>query len=284
MPGTRNSEGWNVMRRDYTALAGVGIAIAAVAGGFVLERGRIGDLASLNSAVIVVGGTIGSVLIGTPGFALARALRRCRNVLRRSVDARQTAADRIVRYAVLARRAGAGSLEPEAEALEDSFLRRALFLVVDGVNPQEVRRQLETEIASEEESADADARVFEQAGGNAPTIGIMGAVTGLIQVMRQLGNVDEVGRGIAAAFVSTLYGVALANLVLLPLAARIRLRARAEGHLNELVLEGATAIAEGLSLHLVRNRLHTYLSQRDAGKENRTMSTVPAPLAARRTA
>ena len=162
---------------------------------------------------------------------------------------------------------GAGvslAIEQEAEAVKNSLLRRALLLVVDGVAHHEVRRQLQMDIAVEEDRAEADARVFEQAGGYAPTIGIIGAVIGLIQVMRQLGNVDQVGRGIAAAFVSTLYGVALANLLLLPLAARIRSKARSETSLSELILEGVGALAEGVTLQVIRARLETFLTQGDA--------------------
>ncbi len=273
----------NFARRDYTAVTGIGISIAAVAGGFALERGRILDLASLHSLVIVIGGTVGAVLIGTPRATLGAAIQRCRRTLREKEDERHMVAERIVRYAGLVRRAGANAMEAEAEAMQHGFLRRALLLVVDGVSSQEVRGQLEADIASEEESAEAAARVFEQAGGYAPTIGIIGAVVGLIQVMKQLGNPDEVGRGIAAAFISTLYGVGFANLLLLPLAARIRSRALAESRLRELILEGVTAIAEGLSLHIVRSRLETYVNRKDPVPAVRGISTVRA-AAVRRSA
>src|SRR5579863_108107 len=250
-------------KRDYGAVAGIAIAAAAVAGGFIFERGRIGDLGSAGAGLLVVGGTIGAVVIGTPHSLIASALRRCRSLFVRESRSAREAAHHIMRCAVLARRLGLASIEQEAEAVENRLLRRALLLVVDGVSTDEVRRQLQIEIAAEEDRAEADARVFEQAGGYAPTIGIIGAVIGLIQVMRQLGNVDEVGRGIAAAFTATLYGVALANLLLLPIAARIRSMARAEIEVKELILEGVTALGEGLSLRLIRTRLETFLSAAD---------------------
>ena len=262
---------------DYSALGGLGVAVAALAGGFALEHGRTGDLVSLNSAVIVVGGTAGAVLLSTPGAILKSAFRRCIALLRRRVDERQTTIDAIVRYATLARRVGVASIEIEVEAMQPGFLRRALLLVVDGIAPQEVRRQLENDLASEEETAETEARVFEQAGGYAPTIGIIGAVLGLIQVMRHLGNVDEVGRGIAAAFISTLYGVALANLLLLPIAARMRLRTQRDNQVKEVILEGVTAIAEGIGLHVVRTRL-------DVAHEYRQGLPVTAPKVARKSA
>ena len=169
-----------------------------------------------------------------------------------------------MRCAVLPRRLGLASIEQEAEAMENGLPRRALLLVVDGIATEEVPgRQLQIEIMAEEDRAEADARVFEQAGGYAPTIGIIGAVIGLIQVMKQLGNVDEVGRGIAAAFTATLYGVALANLLLLPIAARIRSKARSEMEVKELILEGVTALGEGVSLRLIRTRLETFLASEE---------------------
>jgi len=272
------------VRPDYSALAGIIVAGFAVAGGFLLERGNFGDLGSLNAGLLVVGGTIGAVLIGTPSSILTSSMRRCRRLFRHKTGAGRETADQIVRFALLARRLGLAAIEREAEAVENSLLRRALLLVVDGVAPNEVRRQLEIEIAKEEDRADADARVFEQAGGYAPTIGIIGAVIGLIQVMRQLGNVDEVGRGIASAFVSTLYGVALANLLLLPLAARIRSNARSEAGVKELILEGVAALGEGLSLHVIRARLETFLNDGEAVPAKLTVSAHPPQNAARKSA
>jgi len=269
------------MRWDYSAMAGIVVAGASVAAGFILERGRFGDLGSLNAGLLVVGGTTGAVLIGTPFSVLASSLRRCRSLFCRPSGLGREAADHILRCAVLTRRLGLASVEREAEAVESGFLRRGLLLVVDRVAPHEVRRQLQIDIATEEDRAEADARVFEQAGGYAPTIGIIGAVIGLIQVMRQLGNVDEVGRGIAAAFVSTLYGVALANLLLLPLAARIRSNARSDAAVRELILEGIEALAEGLSLQVIRARLKMFLEDGAAVRSKTTAAPLPPQKAAR---
>ncbi len=246
-------------KRDYGTLAGIALAVGSIFGAFLLERGRIGDLGSLNAALLVFGGTVAAICIGTPSPVLLSALGRCRGLFARRPDGRRELADEIMRFGILARRLGVSSIEAEAEALENGLLRRALLLIVDGVGPQEVRRQIEIEISAAEEQTDADARVFEQAGGYAPTIGIIGAVIGLIQVMRQLSDVEAVGRGIAAAFTATLYGVALANLILLPLGARIRAQAKSFISECELILEGVTALSEGLSLRLVRTRLEIFL-------------------------
>lgn len=265
-------------RRDYSAIAGIVIAAGAVAGGFIFERGKIGDLGNPGAALLVLGGTIGAVVLGTPRAILSSSLRRCRDLFRRDFSPGRESAHQILRCAMLARRLGLAAIEKEAEELENGLLRRALLLVVDGVPAAEVRRQLQLEIAAEEDRAEADARVFEQAGGYAPTIGIIGAVIGLIQVMRQLGNVDEVGRGIAAAFTATLYGVALANLLLLPIASRMRSHARSEIEVKELILEGVAALGEGLSVRLIRTRLEKFLHPADA---NPALSST---LAARKSA
>jgi len=150
-------------------------------------------------------------------------------------------------------------MEDQAEQVQDPFLRKALLLAVDGADASEIRGQLELSIRREEERAEADARVFENAGGYAPTVGIIGAVLGLIQVMKQLDDIGHVGRGVAVAFVATLYGVGVANLLLLPAAARIRARAREESLRRELILEGMLAIVKGLNPQLVRMRLENYL-------------------------
>jgi chemotaxis protein MotA len=269
---------------DFGTIAGAAIVVAAVAGGLIPERGHIGDLGSIQAGLLVLGGTIGAVVIGTPFPILAGSLRRCRSLFRRETDFRREAADQIIRCAVLARRLSLAAVEPEAEAVKNGLLRRALLLVVDGVPAQEIRRQLQIDIAAEEDRAEADARVFEQAGGYAPTIGIIGAVIGLIQVMRQLGNVEEVGRGIATAFTSTLYGVALANLVLLPLAARIRSRTRSEIGVKELILEGVTALSEGLSPRLIRTRLEILLEWGEAATSRLPVPALAPEKATRKTA
>jgi chemotaxis protein MotA len=270
-------------KRDYGTVLGVAIAGAAVAGGFLLERGRIADLASLNAALLVFGGTAVAVCLGTPSSVLLSAVRRCRGIFHRHLDERTEVADRIMRFASLARRLGISAIESEAEALENGPLRRALLLIVDGAGPEEVRRQMQIDIAVAEEQTEADARVFDQAGGYAPTIGIIGAVIGLIQVMTQLGDVEAVGHGIAAAFTATLYGVALANMILLPLGARIRARGKSVLLEGELILEGVSALGDGLSPRLIRTRLETFL-QPDSIASLNLVSTPSVPKAERMSA
>jgi chemotaxis protein MotA len=248
-------------RLDYTTFAGIAVALAGILGGLVLERGQAQDLMQVTAALIVLGGTAGAVLFSTPRANLARALRRSRTLFFEELRDERALIDRIVGFATQARRRGVVSLEEAAAKVENPFLRKALLLAVDGIDTNEIRRQLELEIRIADDRADADARVFETAGGYAPTIGIIGAVLGLIQVVKRLDNIPEVGRGIAVAFVATVYGVGVANLLLFPAAAKIRARAARDTEERELMMHGILAIAEGLHPFLVRSRLESYLER-----------------------
>ncbi|MBI1792328.1 MAG: MotA/TolQ/ExbB proton channel family protein, partial [Acidobacteria bacterium] len=146
----------------------------------------------------------------------------------------------------------------EALAIEDPFLRKTLSLAVDGTDLQELRKMMELEIVLGEHAVEAQARVFESAGGYSPTIGIIGAVLGLIQVMQQLADIEKVGHGIATAFVATIYGVGFANIFLLPAGGKIRARSQARVQLKELMLEGVMGIVEGLNPKLIRSKLEAY--------------------------
>jgi chemotaxis protein MotA len=249
----------NIRKLDLTTFAGLAIAVGSVVGGLLLEKGTIQDLAQVTALLIVFGGTIGAVMLSTPASSLMRALRRSRTVFLTEESDDAAVAETILKFAAQARRSGIALMETQARQVEDPFLRKGLMLAVDGVDTKEIRRHLELELRLAEESVDADARVFELAGGYAPTVGIMGAVLGLIQVMKHLNNVSEVGHGIAVAFVATIYGVGSANLLLLPAAAKIRRRAQVEAQRRELMLEGILGIAEGLNSHLIRLKLEGFL-------------------------
>src|SRR5664279_758943 len=165
--------------------------------------------------------------------------------------------------------------------VENPLLRKGLLLAVDGVDTMEIRRQMELEVRVGEDRAEEDARVFEAAGGYAPTIGIIGAVLGLIQVMKHLDAVSEIGKGIAVAFVATVYGVASANLLLLPAAAKLRFRARREIQTQELIVEGVLAIAEGLNPYLIRMRLETFLEEKALAPAGVSSAAKPQAVAGR---
>jgi len=250
-PGSRT-------KPDVATVFGLGIAAACILGGLVLEGGSIKDIAQLTAALIVLGGTLGAVMVSTPLTALIGALKRMRHVILDRDSSPVPLIDEIVGYASKARKNGLVSLEKDVEKISDPFLHKAVSLAVDGADLQEIRGMMQLQIDIEEHHALAEARVIESAGGYSPTIGIIGAVLGLIQVMKNLANIDQVGHGIAVAFVATVYGVGLANIVLLPAANKMKARVRQETQRKELMVEGVAGIVEGLNPKLIRCKLEAY--------------------------
>jgi len=268
-------------RLDLATMGGLALALAGILGGLVLEKGKVQDVAQLTAAIIVLGGTLGAVMVTTPMDLLRSAAGKLSTVFFETSHAPGAIIDQIIAYATKARKSGIVSLEDETGSIEDPFLRKALNLAVDGTDLQELRRMMELEIALEEHRGEAEAKVYEAAGGYAPTIGIIGAVLGLIQVMKHLANIDEVGRGIAVAFVATVYGVASANILFLPAGSKLRSRMQSAVQMRELMLEGVLGIAEGLNPKLIRIKLDAYApppARKKAPKESL------APAAARQPA
>ena len=243
---------------DVASVAGLALAMAGILGGLLMEGGKIKDVAQVTAALIVLGGTFGAVLVSTPLPVVFGAAKRFLGVFHDTTTPLAPLIDEVTGYASQARKNGLVSLEQASDQIPDPFLRKALNLAVDGTDLQEIRRILELDIDLEEHHAEAQARVFEAAGGYAPTIGIIGAVLGLIQVMKNLANIDEVGHGIAVAFVATVYGVGCANLIFLPAANKIKARISAEVHRKELIVEAVSGIVEGLNPKLIRMKLKAY--------------------------
>jgi chemotaxis protein MotA len=248
----------NKRRPDWATLGGIVVALGGMLGGLIYEGGTIRDVGQFTAAMIVLGGTAGAVMVNTPMDVLVRACKRLATVFLHTQVSSGVVAEEIIEYATKARKNGIVSLEQEAAEIEDPFLRKALNLAVDGADLQELRSMMELQIAVDEQRVEAEARVFESAGGYAPTIGIIGAVMGLIQVMKHLANIDEVGHGIAVAFVATVYGVGASNLFFLPVANKIKARAHEETERRELILEGVVGIVEGLNPKLIRSKLEIY--------------------------
>ncbi|MBI3681386.1 MAG: flagellar motor protein [Acidobacteria bacterium] len=254
---------------DVASLAGVALSLGGVLGGLLLEGGRLSDIAQYTAALIVLGGTIGATMLNCPLATFSGALKRLADVFFQKALSSQAVIEQIIEFATQARKNGIVSLEQDAAAIPDAFLRKALTLAVDGTDLQELRKMMELEIELQEHHADAEAKVFEQAGGYAPTVGIIGAVMGLIQVMKNLANIDEVGHGIAVAFVATVYGVGVANLFFLPAAGKIKARARQEIQMKEMMLEGVSGIVEGLNPKLIRSKLEAYTQTEPPKKEKK---------------
>src|SRR5579864_4211890 len=248
-------------RPDFATIGGILLAFGGLVGGLLMEGGRIKDISQITAAFIVLGGTFGAVMVSTPIRVLHGAALRLAHVLIDKTESPDAAIEELIVYATKARKNGLVSLEGEALEIQDPFLRKALTLAVDGTDLQEIRNMMQLEIETAENRAVAEAKVFESAGGYSPTIGIIGAVMGLIQVMKNLANIEEVERGIAVAFVATVYGVGLANILLLPAATKIKSRIDREIELKELKLEGVIGIVEGLNPKLIRSKLDAYRFQ-----------------------
>jgi chemotaxis protein MotA len=257
-------------RIDTATLLGLLVALAGIVGGLLLEGGRLHDIAQYTAAVIVFGGTLGAVLVSTPMRTFSSACKRLGSVITERAAPADALIDKLVAHATKARKNGIVTLEAEADSEPDPFLRKALNLGVDGTDIQEIRSMMQLQIDLEEQEVEADAKVWECAGGCSPTVGIIGAVMGLIQVMKNLSDIDKVGHGIAVSFVATVYGVGIANLLFLPAAAKIRARAQQATVLKELALEGVIGIVEGLNPKLIRAKLEAYAP----GWESRARSSA----------
>ena len=256
----------NKVRPDISSIAGLLLAGGAILGGLVLEGGSIRDILQFTAAIIVIGGTFGAVMVNFPLAVVIGGFKRFIHVfLDQSPDVGELV-EVIVGYAAKARKQGIVSLEPDMNDAADPYLKKALGLAVDGTDLQELRRMLELQIDQDEHHAEQEAKVWESAGGYAPTIGIIGAVMGLIQVMKNLADIDEVGHGIAVAFVATVYGVAFSNILFLPASNKIKARIQAETRRKELILEGVSAMVEGLNPKLIRVKLEAYTTGHAASK------------------
>lgn len=252
-----------VKRIDSGSFLGLLLAAGGILGGFMYEGGQpFKDMVGPSAALIVFGGCLGATMLSHPPSAVRMALQRVRDILYEEVRDPVSSIDAIVAYAGQARKNGLVSLDAEVESIEDPYLKKALMLAVDGADIQEIRSMMELESEAAEERWVRAAKVFESAGGYAPTVGIIGAVLGLILVMNDLEDMQKVGHGIAAAFVATIYGVGAANLLFLPAAQKLKSRAHMQQDSEQLVLEGVCSIVEGMNPKLIRMKLEGVIGQR----------------------
>ena len=253
-------------RPDIASIAGLVLAGGGIVGGLLLEGGSIRDILQYTAFIIVLCGTFGAVMVNFPMPVLIGGMKRLVHVFIDTSHDKNQLVELIVELAGKARKQGIVSLEDDMNTTSEPFLKKALGLAVDGTDLQELRRMLELQIDQEEHHAGQEAKVWESAGGYSPTIGIIGAVLGLIQVMKNLADIDEVGHGIAVAFVATVYGVAFSNILFLPAAAKIKSRIQGEVQRQELILEGVSAMVEGLNPKLIRVKLEAYLTDHEPPK------------------
>ncbi len=249
-------------------IIGMVVALFAILFGNMLEGGHFSSVLGGPAALIVVGGTIGAVLVQFPTSTCMGALRAAGLTFKKPGGDPVKLVDEIVDYANRARRDGILALEKVAGSASDPFLAKALLMAIDGADSTSLRQTMEIGIGHYEEQGEDAAKVYEAAGGYSPTVGIVGAVLGLIHVMSNLSDINAVGHGIAAAFVATIYGVAIANIIFLPLGGRIKLAFRDGVQRMELMLTGVLAIQEGMNPKLVRERLSEFIHHKDPKKKD----------------
>jgi chemotaxis protein MotA len=252
---------------DKASLGGIVLAVGGILAGLLLEGGNLGQVLQPTAAIIVFGGTLGAVMLQFPLPILLLAFRQLGSVFINPRRDPSTTIHQLAQYAQKARRDGIVSLDAELVEMEESFLKKSLMLAVDGTEPQELRKMMELELDNQAEYEEQVPQVFESAGGFAPTVGIIGAVLGLIQVMQHLDKIDEVGRGIAVAFVATIYGVASANLLYLPMAGKMKIRIREEQIMREMTIEGVVSILEGMNPRMLETKLLGFLVDADHKQE-----------------
>lgn len=244
---------------DILTVLGLFVALAAIVGGNILEGGKTQTLVQLTALVIVLGGTLGAIMVQTQRSTFMRAVQMFAWVFTPPTIDAQATIQKIVRWSQTARKEGLLGLETIADKEKHDFSRKALQLLVDGSEPDTIRSILEVDITSTEESNMDAANVYESMGGYSPTIGIIAAVMGLIHVMNNLADPAALGAGIAVAFVATIYGVGLANLLFLPVSKKLKSLVNTQTRYYEMVMDGVSAIAEGENPRNIETKLKGYL-------------------------
>jgi len=250
---------------DLTSLVGPIAGLVLILGSFLMEGGEIGSLIQLTAAMIVYGGTFGAVVFSFSQEQLFSAVTATKRVFFiQHIEFKEIIAE-IVRYATKARKEGVIILEKEAKNASDSLIKLGLEAVSDGADPSLVRDLMETQLSQMEDSSTSDLKVWESAGAYAPTFGIIGAVMGLINVMKNLADPSALGAGIAVAFVATIYGLIGANLVFIPISTKIKNK---DHHLflaKQMMIEGILSIQAGESPALIERKLQAFILEKEGG-------------------
>ncbi len=244
---------------DLLSIIGIVLAFVSLLVGAVLKGAGLHALISAAALMIVVVGTFAAILIQTPGRVMKRAFSILPWVFRSPVPDARAIIARLVEWSQISRKQGLLGLESVADGEQDDFIRKGLQLIVDGSEPDAIRGILEVELGAREAADIRAAKVFEGMGVYAPTLGIIGAVLGLMAVMQNLADPAKLGSGIAAAFTATVYGIGLANLFLLPIASKLKAAALAQSHVREMIIEGMISIAQGDNPRIIESRLQGYL-------------------------
>jgi chemotaxis protein MotA len=255
---------------DMITITGFFVGLVGIVGGMLIEGGHIGDILQLTAAIIVFGGTIGAVLVSTTredlnmglsllGWAFGEAKGDNPDLVLRD----------LIESAQVARKESILTLESRLVRFVSPYMKSVFRMVLDGVDPQVIRDVFEAQLDIEEDNMMAGAKIFTDAGGYAPTVGIIGAVLGLIHVMSNLTDTSKLGSGIAVAFVATVYGVASANLIFLPIGAKIKRKIRRQIEIKQMIIEGAVGIATGLNPFVIEEKLRAYIPEKKSEPSGR---------------
>lgn len=244
---------------DILSIVGIVVSLAAILGGNILEGGHTSSLMQLTAFVIVMGGTLGAVLLQTPMSIFMRSMKMTVWIFLPPKIAAQAAIEKILSWSQIARKEGLLGLESSVETESDEFAKKGLQLLVDGSEPDAIRTILEVDIGVKEHTDTQAAKVYDGLGGYSPTIGIIGAVMGLIHVMENLSDPSKLGTGIAVAFVATIYGVGLANLFFLPFASKLKGHVHNQAQFREMIIEGIVSIAQGENPRSIETKLKGYV-------------------------
>lgn len=248
------------MKLDVISIVGILLSVAAILGGQYLEGGHIGSLIQVTAFLIVMGGTFGACMLQFTLPVFLDGVKMLRWVVLPPSVSLENVVDQVISWGQAARRGGLLSLEPLMAEIDDPFTRKGLQLLVDGAEPEKLREAMEVDMYAYEEHYRMAAKVWESAGGYAPTIGILGAVMGLIHVMENLSDPSKLGSGIAVAFVATIYGVGSANLLFLPIANKLKALIGKEMVKREMVIEGLVSIANGENPRIIETKLRGYIN------------------------
>lgn len=244
---------------DTISLIGLALGMGAILVGQALEGGHISSLIQPTAFLIVIGGTLGAVMLQSPLQVFKDGMKMARWVFQPPTLTHSVLIEQVVAWSQVARKEGLLALESQLQAVPDPFIRKGIQLLVDGVEPERLREVLEVEISTWEGQMKQAAKIWEGAGGYAPTVGILGAVMGLIHVMENLSDPGKLGSGIAVAFVATIYGVGSANLVFLPIAKKLLAHISRLVSMREMLVDGLVGIANGDNPRIIESRLQGYV-------------------------
>jgi len=265
---------------DVASVIGLALAVVAILGGQALEGGSVGSIMQPTAALIVFGGTFGACLLQFPLMVALASFKAVLKAFQEPKTNNREVIQEIIRLANKARKEGVISLESDTQKISDPFLKKALTMAMDGIEPKVLRETMELEISNLEEEAEQPIKFWQAAGGYSPTIGILGAVLGLIHVMENLSDPGKLGGGIAVAFVATVYGVGLANLVYLPISGKLKLKSKSHLVAKEIMLVGVISILEGENPRLIDDKLKSYLSRKEQEEQTQRHSAASQKKAA----